>query len=45
MLRILSKHIYSTKLLAQNKYFIKNWKLPSSEMDTAGLSGFFECKN
>lgn len=26
-------------------YGIKNWKLPASELDSAGLSGFLESKN
>jgi len=44
MLRIIGRHI-NTKLLSRNKYFIKNWKIPSSEIDTAGITGFYECRN
>ena len=40
-IRIGSKHI---PLGLKPLYSISNWKLPSFEIDTAGISGFMEAK-
>lgn len=42
MLRVLSRSF--CRSLAGNSYGISNWKLPASEIDSAGLMGYFESK-
>lgn len=44
MLRLITGKI-SKKLTSNLIFGIKNWKLPASEIDAAGLSGFLESRN
>ena len=42
MLRCLPR--IATSLVGPACYSVSNWKLPASELDTAGLSGFLESR-
>jgi hypothetical protein len=43
MLRLLSRAL--RPLSSQPRCNMSNWKLPASEVDSAGLMGFFEARN
>lgn len=44
MLRFISRTI-AKPLALPIRFGIKNWKLPASEIDSAGISGFLESRN
>lgn len=46
MLRLAHRTVFKPLVLSYKpRNYISNWKIPSFEIDSAGISGFLDCRN